>query len=1261
MARKSTPSADEHPTNPVPKKPVPLVAIGGSAGGLEAISELLRHLSPTLGMAYVYVQHLDPDHESMLTSILGRLTTMPVREAQHEMHIRPNEVYIIPPNKDLEVVDGVLTLMPRPPRPHVHLSIDRFFVSLAERQREGAIAVVLSGMASDGTLGLRAIKLAGGFTFAQDSSARFQSMPKSAIAEGVVDMVLAPAAIAQAIERLSQNPDLFHQPELADPEADAEPADPADNPEEAGDDADLRAILQILLKGVGVDFQHYKLATIRRRIARRMVLLRFKTLSDYAQHLRQHTAEVGALYSDLLINVTRFFRDPDTLDYLRKTILPRLVREKPPREAIRIWVPACSTGEEAYSLAMLLTEALGDAAATMPFQVFATDLSEAAIAKARLGTYSRAELADVSPKRLHVFFTKTDDQYRIVKSIREACVFAPHNLFKDPPFSRLDLVSCCNLLIYLGSRLQAQAIATFHYALNPGGYLVLGKSETVGASTALFSQVEKPLKLYARKNEVVGQLPFQTSRRPPDGSPTKESRPPPKAPAAAPIPPPIDLEGRVDALLLSQYVPASVVINQDLDIVHFRGSTGLFLEPLPGKASLNLLKMARPALVLALRTLVGKAQKSGEAARKTGVEFKVKGQTHHVSIEAVPLGHETMVLVLFEETAPPVAVETRPSLAHKRRIRQLEDEVALALDDVRTLIEQHEISTEELQSANEEVVSSNEELQSINEELETSKEEIESSNEELISINQELQVRNDQLNESYQYAEAIFGTIREATLVLDASLRVRSANRAFYRTFKVEPEETEGRLIYELGNGQWKIPALRELLEDIIPTHTYFQGFEVTHTFTDIGEKVMLLNARRVQQESHRREMILLAIEDITEYRRAQRLVEEREVWLRDMANNAPVLIWVAGADGLCNFLNNTWLEYSGRTMAEEVGQGWAAHIHPDDRTPYLTTFTAHFKSRQPYRTEYRLRRHDGEYRWMLEDGKPMTAPDGTLTGFMGTAAEVHDQKLLNEELERRVQQRTQSLREANADLERSNEELRQYAYVASHDLQEPLRKIVTFSKRLEQTNAEVLTKPGQEYLGKITAAAQRMTRLIDELLDFSRTVRQDLKFEPTNLNEILQDVLQDFDLIIAEKGATVEADDLPTLEAMPLQMTQLLHNLLSNALKFVAPDRPPVIRISARRPTAEEVAQRLPQADPAAYWQLTVQDNGIGFDPSFSEQIFSIFQRLHGKAAYEGTGIGLALCRRIANNHGGEIFAESIENEETTFHVLLRERQDTE
>src|SRR6185436_1094051 len=471
-------------------RPFPIVAIGASAGGLEAIVEILKNLSPETGMAYVYVQHLDPTHESLLPEILARVTNMKVLEAREKMRIHQNHLYIIPPNKDMHIIDGVLTLDPRPPRPELHMPINRFFISLAEKQKKGAIAIVLSGNAGDGAQGLKAIKSAGGITFAQDKSAKFQSMPRTAIAEGAVDLVLPPREIAKELERLSgQTPVL--QKIMADGDEIPEKPD--------ADGEYLSVILNLLKKLEGIDFTNYKRSTISRRVIRRMLLQKFNTLKEYAQYLKQHTSEISTLYQDLLINVTTFFRDADGMDYLKKKIFPKILRSKGANDPIRVWVPACSTGEEAYSIAIILMEVLGEKAAGTPVQIFATDLSELAISKARLGIYPKADLTEVSNRRLQKYFTRMDSHYRIVKSIRDLCVFAPHNTIKDPPFSRIDLVSCCNLMIYLDIVLQKKVISILHYALNPGGYLMLGKSETIGNAQNLFTQPEKKLHIYQRK------------------------------------------------------------------------------------------------------------------------------------------------------------------------------------------------------------------------------------------------------------------------------------------------------------------------------------------------------------------------------------------------------------------------------------------------------------------------------------------------------------------------------------------------------------------------------------------------------------------------------------------------------------------------------------------------------------------------------------------------------------------------------------------
>ncbi|GAB2523958.1 CheR family methyltransferase [Spirosoma aerophilum] len=1029
--------SDQHP----PDVAVPVVAIGASSGGLEAFSDLLTSLSPTTGLAYVYIQHFNSGPENDLTAILARTTSMPVVEAEHLVKIEPNHVYIIPSDKNMEIVDGVITLMPRrlkaepdsetADQPPVHLPIDQFLISLAERQKDGAVGIILSGMAQDGVLGLKAIKVAGGITFAQDASARFQNMPQSAIAEGVVDMILSPAGMAGELERLSQQSIIFQRTALADLQRAADTDALSDAP--YADDEDLREIIQLLRNIIGVDFGQYKMTTIRRRIIRRMVLYKLDTLNAYAQYLLQNPSEVRLLYNDLLINVTSFFRDEETMEFLKTTIFPQLIRQKSDHQPIRIWIPGCSTGQEVYSLAMLLLEALDELRTVRDIQIFATDLSEIAITRARQGTYTLSEVTNIPPRRLARFFTKGEGLFVISKLIRDMCVFAPHNIFKDPPFSRIDLVSCRNLLIYLNTVLQRKALITFHYALNPTGFLLLGKSETVSASVALFTPVDKNHKVFSRKNErsvsatinlpLVDWKDTQPVGRVSDpvAQETRFKNQTNKARKAV-----TDLDKVVDQVLLSHYVPASVVVDQELDIIQFRGETSLFLEHTSGKASLNLMKMARPTLALEIRTAVHKCRKTGQRIRREGLELVVNDKKYRVALEVMPLSDGAagrLFLILFQDMGLVNAGDTLPGDEHNGRVRQLEEELVLVREEMRAIIEEHEVANEELQSANEEIVSSNEELQSINEELETSKEEIESSNEELQAINHELQLRNDQLTEAYMYAEAIFATIREATLILDKDLRVKSANLAFYQTFRLSEAETVGYLIYEIGNRQWNIPRLRELLEEVIQKDAFIRGFEVKHQFPNAGEKLMLVHARRVIHQQ-RQEAILLAIEDVTEQRQVQQLLEERQAWFHDIIDNAPALIWVAGPDGQYNFFNKAWLDYTGRTLDGQKGQVWTQAIHAEDRKDYIATYLASFNARVAYQAEYRLKRNDGEYRWMMENARPTFGADGAFTGYIGTCAEVHTQKSLNQELDNRVQERTQELTQANQELVHTAENL---------------------------------------------------------------------------------------------------------------------------------------------------------------------------------------------------------------------------------------------
>ncbi|MDP2385010.1 MAG: chemotaxis protein CheB [Bacteroidota bacterium] len=864
----------------VKKESFTVVAIGASAGGLEAISSFLQNLSSTTGMAYIYVQHLSPDHKSMLTSILSKKTEMKVQEVEDMEMMEPDNVYIIPYNREIEVTNGHIKLIPRPKNKAANLSIDVLFSSLALTHHANVIGIVLSGNGSDGTRGLKEIKFAGGVTFAQDDSAKYNSMPKSAIAEGVVDFILSPKQIANEIMSLSEHSLGKKTLVKVVPEDEIENSDP-----------DLKVILQLLHKRKNVDFSHYKMNTVKRRILRRMLIHKVKTLKQYAALIVKKNIEIDLLYKDLLINVTDFFRDTDAFILLKKTVLSKILKSKKAGETLRIWVAACATGEEVYSIAMSLIELQDNKTNNIPFQIFASDLSAEAIRDARIGEYTTHQLKNVSVKRLQRFFTKSKDKYRISQSLRDVCIFAQHNILSDPPFSKMDFISCRNFLIYLETAAQKKAISTFHYALNEGGCMMLGKSETIGASSQLFTPLNKTYKIYSRKNHV-------GSNRIPDLIPrvlntvtVGKSKSINSAPKKTNVAQNSNLGNTFDAVLLGKYVPASVIINHDMEILQFRGQTSLYLMQSSGKASFNILKMVNSEITFELRNAIHHAIKSKQSVCKMGIEMNrdaAKNTVQIVNLEVAPLkseGEEPLLIVVFtgqhiELTEHPIKGTKNNSASKDRRIKKLEEELASARYDMGSITHDQEAVNEELQSANEEIVSSNEELQSLNEELETSKEEIESTNEELTTTNQELHTRIQQVEELYSYYEGILSTLHEPMLVLDKDLRVKSANESFFKMFQVNEKESIGVLLYKLGDNQWNIPKLRELLEQIVPKNNRFHDFEVEHTFPGIGQKTMLLNAHRIMQQNKGEELIVLSISDITEVKKLaiELQVKERKV-----------------------------------------------------------------------------------------------------------------------------------------------------------------------------------------------------------------------------------------------------------------------------------------------------------------------------------------------------------------------------------------------
>ena len=1176
------PAGDGHAAASSPS----VVGIGASAGGLEAFTELLSHLRDDTGLAFVLVQHLDPNSPSHLPVLLGRACKMSVVEVKDGIRAEANHVYVIPPRCNLGISDGVLHTTPRPGSGR-NLPIDIFLNALAADRGSKAFGVVLSGTASDGTLGLKAIKDAGGATFAQErQTAKFEGMPGSAIAAGVVDFELSPAAIARQLAAIACGSDVPREPEEA---------------AEQGAEVDLKKIFRLLRSATGVDFTNYKHSTLHRRIKRRMVLRGFATFGEYMAELERNHQEANELCEDCFITVTAFFREPAVLEQLKKIVFPALVEDRRIADPIRIWVPGCSTGEEAYSIAICMVEFLEEAQLNLPFEVFATDISGAAVERARAGRYTEAALAHVSPQRLARFFTRTERGYQIARIIRDACVFARQDVSQDPPFSKLDLFSFCIVLIYLSSALQRKVLSIMRYALKPTGFLVLGPSESIGVLSEAFHQVDSLNKIYCLK-------PASGIASPPLSLGRLQGRSGQRARVAEGGGAGLDVQREADRLVLAEHGPPGAVIDVNLNIVQVRGHTAPYLELSPGEPSQNLLKMVREGLIPGLGKAIKTARQRHDAAREDGFRIGDNGELIEVAIKVVPFrrsadSSERYFLILFEDTGR----EGGPRAKHKPATAEggsarLRRELAATKEYLQSIVEDKATTLEELKAANEEA-------QAGNEELETAQEELESANEELNTLNESLKFSNSELNEvnrdlsnllesisiplvmvgrdlrirrftramepllnliasdvgrsitdlqpqmelpdlrrllldameggsrkprdirdphgrwyslrilpsvgrdgkpdgavlmfididaakrGLDFAEAIVETVREPLVILDQNLQVLKVNKSFYETFRATKADTENRLIYDLGNGQWNIPKLRELLENILPSHSTFRDFEVTHEFEHVGRKVMLLNAAEIFNPNAQARTILLAIEDATDRKQAE------------------------------------------------------------------------------------------------------------------------------------------------AALRTTNAELQNFAYALTHDLQEPLRMVVNFTELLGREYSGKLGKDADTYISYSVEGALRIEALLKALLAYwELTERQQDSFISVNCGAVLAKALLNLQVAIAQSGAIISSDPLPTLVAEEVLLMQLFQNLISNSIKYR----------SAQTPRIHVWAEKVEEG-----WAFAVRDNGIGIDPEDTTRVFGMFKRLHG-SNIPGSGIGLAVCKKVVERQGGRIWVESEAGQGSTFKFTI-------
>ena len=1206
------------------RAPFPIVGVGASAGGLEAFTQLLKALPSRTGMAYVLVQHLDPTHESALTELLARATEMPVRQVTDAMPVEPNRVYVIPPNVDMVISQGILRLTPRTETRGHHMPIDRFLRSLAEDKGSNAIGVILSGTASDGTLGLAAIKGEGGITFAQDEkSAKYDGMPESAIAAGCVDLVLPPDGIAEELARICEHPYVAHSPssKIAELVPDSDPH--------------LKNILLSLRMANKIDFSDYKPATVKRRILRRMTLHKIDKVKEYVHFLQRHPAEVEALYEDILIHVTSFFRDPDAFEVLKTEVFPTILKHRSPEEPIRIWVPGCSTGEETYSHAISLLEFLGDRKASIPIQLFGTDLSQLGIEKARAGTYPESIAADVSSERLRRFFVKVEGGYRIAKTVRDMCVFARQNLLQDPPFSRIDIISCRNVLIYFGPVLQKRVMPIFHYALKPRAFLILGRSEgVIGTASDLFELMDRKYKIYCRKSTPARlHLDFAASQYSLEaGNLATDKEASRKSGGGARL---FELNKETDRIILAKYAPVAVVINEDMEVLQSRGHVGLYLELAPGRANLNVLKMAREGLLFDLQAAINKAKKEGAPVRKENVEVGGNGELKGVNLEVIPLNatssKERHLLIMFEETTPPgrsvsaetMATQVRPGKGGKqernnRQTIQLKQDLAATKRYLHSLVEDKDASNEELQAANEEILSSNEELQSTNEELQTAKEELESTNEELHTVNEELNIRNLELTQANNDLVNLLSSVNIAMVMLGGDLRIRRVTPQAEKLLGLIPTDI-GRPITNI-RPNIDVPDLEQMIVEVINTVTV-QEREVR----DREGHWYLLRILPYKTLENMIEGAVLTLVDINvlknnleEIRQSHdQLVRERRK-LEEVLRQMPCGVMIAEAPSGRLMLTNK--------QAEEI------LCHPFPPAPEIEHYDQYRAFRpggRPYAPEeWPMARSlatgevvtDEEIEYLREDGThvflsvssaPIWEREGPIIAAVLTFFDLTHRKGTEEVL-------------------RSTEKLAATGRLAAslaHEINNPLEAVTNVFYLLNQD--PTLGDKARQYANMANAELERVTHMTRNMLGLYRESPFPVDVK---ICEVLDGVLELHGPTIRSGKVTVEKryDRAAEIRGFPGEMRQVFSNLVANALEALGQQGTLKLHVLASRDL------RNPKASGV---RVFVADNGPGIP---SEQRRKIFEPFFTTKGEKGTGLGLWVAHGIVRKHRGCIRVRS-------------------
>ena len=1190
-----------------------IIAVGASAGGLEALKSFFEGIPETDKNAYVVIQHLSPDYKSMMGELLKKNTNLPIREVKDGKKIKQGHIYLIPPANNLTYENNKLHLVEKPKDQSLNLPIDLFFESLSRQKKEKAIAVILSGTGSDGTRGVRAIKERDGMVMVQDpEEAKFDGMPQSAINTGLVDYVLPVSSMAQELKNFIDAPSVFHFKD--------------------GDlkynESELMKILRFVDEKTGLDFREYKHATLARRIARRVNVCKCKSLSAYYEFLIQNEEEIEILHREFLIGVTKFFRDEKVWEKLREEIIPKLVEKKKDGEVIKLWDVACSSGEEAYSFAMIINEEIERQNKSVDLKIFATDISQKHLDIGSEAFYPESIVADINSELLLKYFISKPDGYKVVDKMRRMVVFSRHNIIKNPPFSNMDIVACRNLLIYFQPGIQNKALNFLQYALKVGGILVLGTSENVSSQKNNFKVIDRSAKIFRNENadkRLISDLSQTTTASNNLPANNREIKRPSYRKSSNPIK--TKLAEELNESILETFGGASVFVDKDFNILQAVGEFRKYANLPVSGFSVNLLDMLGADLKYIIQSTLRKAKKNNAKLRYKDASFEHNGEQGSVDIIVKPYNQKieddstSFVITFIEKEVKLEDVDTLEKLTLTNRTKEyvadLEEELKETKEELQTSMEEIETSNEELQAANEELLASNEELQSTNEELQSVNEEINTVNAENLQKVEDLAALNADMHNLLESTEI-------GVIFLDTDLRIRKFTPAIQRHFNLIDSD-EGRPIEHFTSSMGKnnlitrckrVLRTGKILEKQVMTkdNSYYlrrispyinsndEISGVVITFIDVGllqrsKEKLIASEKRFKSFYEEDPVIHLSVDPQT-----QLIVQCNEMAVTKLGYESkedlidkPIYDLYNEESQLRALKSNKEFKHTGAIVNMEQEMLTAA----GDLLPVILNATAE------------------------------KDVDGGVMTIRYTCVDISDLK--NAE---------NKLKQQHDDLQRANKDLEQFVSICSHDLQEPLSTIKFGSDVLGKMYATKLDEKGRNYIQYIKDASTRLSEQIKALLEHSRIGRHGDK-SLVNIKEVVEVVKYDLGKRIKDTNAKVNAGSLPKIMGHEVELRLLFQNLISNAIKYTPRDRNPDVRIASYRE--------------GAHWVFSVTDNGYGISEEDKKNIFTIFNRVKETDANEGTGVGLAHVEKIVQLHEGTIWVESQVDVGSTFYFKLK------